>query len=135
MKSSEKYEIRPSPFVKKQFSTIENIRGAAILDIPSGFARNALFFQALGCKVVCVDIDFARLLVSTKLSQAATTEGRLSPIWIDLSKGQWPFRRASFTAIVKRYGKAFWQEILRPSVEGVGIEKPPDGRRLPNEAG
>ncbi len=100
MKSTKKQEIRPSVFVRKHFSTIKDIRSAVILDIPSGSGRNALFLQALGCNVICVDNDFSRLNDSMKSSQMVATCGRLSPIWIDLSKGQWPFRRAAFTAIV-----------------------------------
>jgi hypothetical protein len=75
MRSTKKYEIRPSVFVKKYFSLIQDLPNALILDIPSGSGRNAVFLQALGCNVICVDNDFARLHDSKRLNPIDMTVG------------------------------------------------------------
>jgi hypothetical protein len=69
-------------------------------------------FRLSGCHVVCVDNDLTALQSSLELSRknAAFSEkfkairieakGSLSPVWIDLRKGQWPFRSNAFAAII-----------------------------------
>lgn len=110
-KSSKLYALKPSSSLTKHFDEIGSPYQGPILDVPSGSGRNSLFFQARGCHVVCVDNNFSALQSSLELSQknAALTElqgntnqakGRLSPVWIDLSKGQWPFRSNVFAAII-----------------------------------
>jgi len=60
---------------------------------------------------VCVDNDFTALHSSLELSRRIAhlaegqndmshARGRLSPVWIDLSKEQWPFRPNAFAAII-----------------------------------
>jgi SAM-dependent methyltransferase len=111
LKSPKTYAIKPSSFLKKHYEEISSSLQGSILDIPSGTGRNALFFQAQGCHVVCVDNDFTALHSSLKLNRMNThlakVEGdmnramrSLSPVWIDLSKEQWPFRSNAFAAII-----------------------------------
>lgn len=109
-KSAKAYALKPSSSLTKHFEEISSYKGP-ILDVPSGSGRNSLFFQARGCHVVCVDNNLTALQSSLELSQknAALSEfqgnkneakGRISPVWIDLRKGQWPFRSNAFAAII-----------------------------------
>lgn len=109
--SSKKYVPKPSSFLKKQFDGIKISQIGPILDIPSGSGRNAMFFHTLGCNVVCVDNDWTALRSSLESSRKKAgpadgqdtrirPQGRLLPLWTDLSKNQWPFRKNCFAAII-----------------------------------
>jgi hypothetical protein len=88
-------ELKPSPFVRKFASQIVYASsGKPLLDIACGSGRNAFVFSNLGCSVICVDKDLARLraqqlrLAGTALSHAS---GKLSVYQMDLFKDPWPF--------------------------------------------
>jgi len=78
------------------------------LDAGCGYGRNARFLESLGATVVCVDNDSAVLDAvldpSYVLSLPGKTNdggrGKVIPIRADLIGAAWPFRPATFTAVI-----------------------------------
>src|SRR6266851_2148109 len=88
-------ELKPSALVRRFASQIAYASsGKPLLDIACGSGRNTFVFSNLGCSVICVDKDLARLraqqlrLSRTSLSHAS---GKLSLCQMDLFKDPWPF--------------------------------------------
>jgi hypothetical protein len=88
-------ELKPSALVRRFASQIVSASaGKPLLDIACGAGRNAFVFSNLGCSVICVDKDIARVraqrlrLSLTSLSDASA---KLSLYQMDLFTDPWPF--------------------------------------------
>ena len=68
-------------------------RGGRVLDVASGYGRNARHLAALGCSVLAVDRDAAALATMTGIGGIETRVA-------DLESGAWPFAGIEFDGIV-----------------------------------
>jgi SAM-dependent methyltransferase len=94
---------QPSPLVRRFASKLAAAAGASpIVDVACGAGRNALFLDNLGCTVIGVDNDPARLEALRRASSSGSRLGAsgLSVKRIDLVKDPWPFGPQSLGAIV-----------------------------------
>ena len=80
--------IAPSAWVLRWAHLIRP--AGRVLDVAAGHGRHARALQAMGHKVVAVDIDTSGLMDA----------GGLDVLAADLETGTWPFAPASFDAIV-----------------------------------
>jgi SAM-dependent methyltransferase len=73
-----------------------------ILDAGCGIGRNAVALAARGASIICLDRDYKRLHMLTKLTSdprvAKVLSGALYPVCADVQS--WPFPRNCFSAIV-----------------------------------
>ena len=94
---------QPSPLVRRFASKLAIAAGPfPIADVACGAGRNALFLDALGCTVIGVDNDRARLETLRRASSSGSKgeASRVSVKRIDLIKDPWPFGPRSLGAIV-----------------------------------
>jgi len=88
-------ELKPSALVRRFASQIAHASsGKPLLDIACGAGRNAFVLSSLGCSVICVDKDIARLRAQQlRLSHTSLIDAsaKLSLYQMDLSKDPWPF--------------------------------------------
>ena len=75
-------------------------REAPVLDAGCGAGRNAIALAQQGLRVVCADQDRSCLSRIEDLAPQEHGLGSLAPVCTSLSADQWPFRYASFSAVV-----------------------------------
>lgn len=75
-------------------------RDKPVLDAGCGTGRNAIALARCGLHVVCADKDRKRLARIETLAPLEFGAGRLMPVCSELGVDRWPYRPASFAAVV-----------------------------------
>ena len=86
--------LEPSTFVRMFGARLAGVANdSPILDVACGSGRNALALAQLGCTVICLDKDIARIKALRRrlLKNFPSTAARLIPQKIDLLEDSWPF--------------------------------------------
>lgn len=90
---------QPCQLVKRFVTRIADSAGTLpILDVACGSGRNAFPFQALGCRVICIDRNLSELDLTRHSSKH--DQSLLFPYQMDLISDSWPFDPSSAGAII-----------------------------------
>lgn len=100
--------MSPSKTLVKFANLIASHSMGPVLDVPSGYGRNALALAGQGCTVIAIDKDRKRLFALDQMSAAYFAEytsvntsfGRVYTVCADLSADGWPVAPSSVSAII-----------------------------------
>lgn len=87
-----------SPLVAKAFRNSDIPTDALILDLPCGYGRHSIWLADLGYRVLAADIDAARILSFTSLSESMP-ENHCQGMVLD-ANSPLPLPRGTFDAVV-----------------------------------
>ncbi len=96
--------FRPSRLIKDHADEMVASSSGPIIDVASGYGRNALLLASMGAEVVCVDndpaaISFIESDVKKVIRPRKYAKG-LTTMLMDLREDAWPFRPRSVGGIV-----------------------------------